>query len=159
MALSLASCTVQASYPTTLVVSGEFSVEEKQALVTAASKWQALGSSLRITYGEVHSVDLEWDLTPVHKADLSAVHAMGRTDDLGVRLDVIRLERNWGLLGLQKGATHEFGHVLGLGPPADEKEHVHALGDVMCPDSLCVQVGDGELSAGDVAAWVSGGSR
>lgn len=159
LALFLAACSYQVDYPTTLVLTHEFTEAQVVELEAAAAQWNERGAHLRVAFGRLDAVDLEQGLTPVRPAILFG--RVGLTSHLGVQIDIVQLERHWYWVpgALQRAAAHEFGHVLGLGPPADGAEHIATVGDVMCGQVECIMMGTGELSDTDIEAWRSGGSR
>lgn len=166
LALALSACTVQAQFPTALVLTHEFTDDQAVRIVAAVDVWTAVGAHLSISIGDPgHAVNLDDGITPVYPAVLFG--ALGLTNKNGVQLDVVQIERQWPDRpeAMQWLAQHEFGHVLGLGPPADgsaepaRAQHIHVDGDIMCDTADCVMMGDGTLSADDIEAWRAGGAR
>lgn len=144
-------------WPTKLVVSTEFSPDEQAAIVQGIESWQKAGAHLSYRVGRVnHYVTDEMPIYPEHRI---APEASGKTSEDGLQLDVQGIVANWGYEGLRMTAMHELGHVLGLGAPADEHEHVEADGDIMCPRVSCYAAGRGTLSRADLDAWQAGGAR
>lgn len=155
----LSACTVQAQFPTTLVLSHAFTPDQVVQLEAGADLWRAKGAHLALRIGDAPG-EVTDDVTPVRPAVL--IDRMGRTNKDGVLLDVAWIERAYPdrpLEALKRCATHEFGHVLGLGPPTDSRQHIRIWGDIMCDGMDCTMAGDGSLSIEDVEAWVNGGAR
>lgn len=156
-------CTTQRAYPTHLRLSGEFSNDEAQEVWDAAAQWQAAGAHLTIDSAAPGVVlrGVTEDITPVFPDNMPKYG--GLTDSEGVHLNLAAFRLRWFNTPhvVRRVAAHEFGHVLGLGPPADDAEHIEAQGDIMCAAMECSMVGndDGVLSADDIAAWRAGGAR
>lgn len=158
LACCLMGCTAQAQFPTALVLTHEFTDDQAAQIVAAVDMWRGVGAHLSITIGDVaHSVNMKDGVTPVYPAILFGL--MGETNQDGVRLNVMEIERRWGSFALTRFAAHEFGHVLGLGPPANADQHILSDGDIMCNPDICVMRGSGALSDADVEAWRNGGAR
>lgn len=133
-----------------------FNEEQALAITAAAAPWHAVGADLEVVVGGDGDV--------IEPADLTEFDDYGRTEITGNRAAVLgttsRHAHVWidfKVLGDQRIlrliTEHEFGHVLGLGPPSDARQHIIAHGDVMCGDTGCLLEGDGVLSEADVAAY------
>lgn len=145
------------AWPTQLVISTEFSTAETDAIVKGIEAWNHAGAHLSYRVGRVnHWVGDEMPVYPDHGI---APEASGRTSEDGLQLDVQGIVAAWGYEGLRMTAMHELGHVLGLGAPADEHEHLNVPGDIMCHAVDCYASGQGTISAADIEAWRAGGAR
>lgn len=161
--LLVGGCAYTADYPTHLVLSGEFTADDRASILAAVAEWNAVGAHLTVSDGELRKVDTDAWVTPVYPAALPPsghLDLLGLTSEAGMQIDVEHLHRAWSESdGVHKVALHEFGHVLGLGSPADGNQHVNVVGDVMCGEATCMMLGDGSLSVSDIEAWKSGGAR
>lgn len=150
--LALSGCTVTVPFPNLVVLGNDWTMDEKAVIVDAAFQWQMIGADLKVGFVKgpvpVGCTDLYCPVFP-----RAMTGRAGRTNQDGVALDATFLEGFYGMRGLRRAAMHEFGHVVGLGPPANEAEHIQVVGDIMCSPLECLLMRDDGLSELDALAW------